>query len=118
MSVGDPMTKQRSPWQEIDPGDRGLDLASIGSEGVRMFVRQVGDGTLRSILAHEEGKWHLSISFVDHKGNPRRYPKWDEISHARYELMPADLYVAMILPPPDEFVAVHATTFHLHEIDP
>mgnify|MGYP001566944736 CR=1 FL=1 len=55
-------------------------------------------------------RWHLSIS------HPTRYPKWDEIKKARYKLLPADITVAMILPPPSEYVNLHRNCFHLHEI--
>jgi hypothetical protein len=57
--------------------------------------------------------WHLSIS------HPSRYPTWDEIKTARYELTPHDVTMAMILPPPAEYVNVVAqdNVFHLHEIE-
>jgi len=59
----------------------------------------------------------MSISFADHRGRLTRYPRWDEIAEARYSLVPADVTMALILPPPDEYVALHDTTFHLHEIE-
>lgn len=55
-------------------------------------------------------RWHLSIS------HPLRYPKWDEIKEARYRFLPADITVAMLLPPPSEYVNLHKNCFHLHEI--
>ena len=54
--------------------------------------------------------WHLSIS------HPYRYPTWDEIKAARYDLVPHDVTMAMLLPPPDEFVNIHQNCFHLHQI--
>lgn len=39
--------------------------------------------------------WHLSIS------RPDRYPSWDEVAKARYELLPKNLNVVMLLPPPE-----------------
>lgn len=56
-------------------------------------------------------RWHISIA---HK---QRYPTWDEIKAARYELVPHDVTMAMILPPPSEYVNLHSNCFHLHEID-
>ena len=56
-------------------------------------------------------RWHASIS------HPSRYPTWDEIKAARYELIPHNLTVAMILPPPSEYVNLHNNCFHLHEIE-
>lgn len=57
-------------------------------------------------------EWHLSIS------HPSRYPTWDEIKTARYELTPSDRTMALLLPPPGEYVNVAAqdNVFHLWEI--
>ena len=54
--------------------------------------------------------WHLSISC------PNRYPTLDEIKAARYDLLPLDVTMAMLLPPPDEYVNFHANCFHLHQL--
>src|SRR5262245_66359753 len=54
--------------------------------------------------------WHLSIA------HRRRYPTWDEIADARYELVPDDVTMAMLLPPPGEYVNLHEHCFHLWEI--
>lgn len=111
---GDPLTKQRSPWVEIDTS------AQLGAD-CRWLTRNVHDGTLAVCVAREplgpagQLEWHLSISHRDHRGQHRRYPTWDEIAHARYELLPDDVGFVMYLPPPAEFVACHPTTFHLHE---
>lgn len=53
---------------------------------------------------------HLSISCAD------RYPTWEEIKDARYNLLPLGQHFAMILPPPGEYVNVHPNCFHLLEI--
>lgn len=53
--------------------------------------------------------WHLSIS------STKRYPTWDEIAHARYELLPDDALMMMELPPKGEYINIHENTFHLHE---
>ena len=55
--------------------------------------------------------WHLSMS------HPSRYPTWDEIADVRYELVPPDVTMAMLLPPPEEYLNVHETTLHLWQID-
>lgn len=54
--------------------------------------------------------WHLSISHAN------RYPVWDEIKAARYELIPDHVTMCMILPPKAEYVNLQENTFHLHEI--
>jgi hypothetical protein len=56
-------------------------------------------------------RWHLSIS------HHNRYPHWDEIHEARYELIPNEAMMAMILPPREEYVNLHARCFHLYEIE-
>ncbi len=54
--------------------------------------------------------WHLSIS------TKTRYPVWDEIKEARYDLIPDEVTMAMLLPPKSEYVNFHPNTFHLHEM--
>jgi hypothetical protein len=72
-------------------------------------------GSVRVIRAVEPlgpgGKmaWHLSISCPD------RYPEWDELADARYDLLPHDRSFCMILPPPSDYVNAHNFVFHLHE---
>lgn len=117
MRPGDPLTKQRSPWRDI----QGMAVPVPGGVGTRWLERHVHDGTLAVCVAREPMgpggrlEWHLSISFRNHKGQPTRYPTWDEIAHARYELTPGDIDMVMHLPPASEFVACHPSTFHLHE---
>ena|SRR5579862_2784515 len=107
-AVGRPLTQARSEWSELDP----IVILDVTE---RMFERNVGDGRLRVIVGQEPDGWHLSISFADHRGQRSRYPRWDEIADARYRHVPDDVTMVMILPPPEEYVAVHDTTFHLHE---
>jgi hypothetical protein len=70
---------------------------------------------LRVIVGHEpigpagELRWHISIS------HPRRYPHWDEIKELRYQFIPDEATMAMLLPPRNEYVNVHPNCFHLHE---
>lgn len=54
--------------------------------------------------------YHMSISHTS------RYPTWDEISHARYQLLPDNITMAMLLPPTEQYVNLHERTFHLHQI--
>ena len=72
-------------------------------------------GSCQVLLGHEDHgnrmRWHLSISC------PHRYPKWEEIKDARYSLMPHDITVAQILPPPREYTNIHRNCFHLWEIE-
>lgn len=122
MSGPRPLSRPRSAWEESQtPASVEATLRASGAVSVRTFVRKVGDGTLYVFVSREPLgaagalEWHLSISHRDHRGGFRRYPSWDEIAHARYELLPPDLTFVMYLPPAEEYVAVHPTTFHLHE---
>ena len=92
--------------------------------GARCFQANVPDGHLSVLVSLDNGKWHLSIShrlsILNAEGQPEpgRIPTWDEIKEARYLYCPDDKHMAMILPPPKEFVNVHPTTMHLWEIQP
>ena len=77
--------------------------------GARMFM-QMGSGC-SVIVAVEGGAWHLSIA------HRHRYPKWNSIAKARYDLLPADVTMAMLLPPIHEYVNIHENCFHLWQID-
>lgn len=112
------------PWQRVQR-DAMADItaAATGAPGLRIYQRDVEDGHLSVMVgaeASENGpRWHLSISHRTNGRDPRpgRYPTWDEIKDARYRFMPGDITVAQILPPEDEYVNVHSTTFHLWQIE-
>jgi len=101
------------------------EVASRVQPGTRLFYCAVEDGQLRVLVSPPFGGagWHLSIShvtpFVGPSGKPfpGRYPTWDEIRDARYDLMPDKITAAMLLPPKAEYVNIHPTTFHLHQIE-
>lgn len=87
--------------------------------GMKCWQREVSDGHLSVLLAHEPDGWHMSISHrvVTPTGTmPGRYPTWDEIKDARYRFCPDDITMAQLLPPKSEFVNLHETTFHLWEV--
>jgi hypothetical protein len=107
--MSDPITRQRSAWVEFEHVPDHLGYACTWHR------RRVGDGSLVACVGEEPQGWHLSISFRDNRGNLSRYPRWDEILHAREQLLPMDVEFAMFLPRPEEYVALHDTTFHLHE---
>lgn len=117
-----PLTRQRSKWVPVSD-DHLAFLKTQGVEELAVSQRNVNDGHLTAIVAREpigsDGamQWHLSISHRTNHRPPRpgRYPTWDEIADARYLLLPDDRTFVMELPPPAEYVAVHDTTFHLHE---
>jgi len=82
----------------------------------KVFDRDVHDGRLTVILSVDAGDWHMSISHKWPGGNPGRYPSWDEIFQARYTFCPDDVTMVMMLPPKEEYVNMHETTFHLWEL--
>jgi len=108
-----PLERVRSRWER----DEDADLEILGTPAA-CWRRNVHDGRLAVLVALEPAGWHLSISHAPNGRGRGRYPSWDEIADARYTLLPDDIAVAMILPPADEYVALHDTTFHLHELGP
>lgn len=91
-----------------------------GSPGTRAWQKEVRDGHLSVFLSVENGLAHLSISHRRSDGTrlPGRYPTWDEIKDARYRFAPLGVTMAMLLPPQEQFVNVHETTFHLWQVTP
>lgn len=92
--------KPKPNWKKIDhpmPGDwyRWGDLTVC-----------VGDPM-------HEGGWHLSISHL------HRYPTWDEIFTAWYDLIPvaAEITGAIILPRKSEYVNLHPNCFHIYQLN-
>lgn len=59
-----------------------------------------------------EKLWHLSVS------QPYRYPTWDEIYTAWYDLVPDAEHIegAIILPRKSEYVNIHKNCFHVHQL--
>lgn len=89
----------------------------------KAFSKKIMDGYL-TVFAGKEPTgadrkmlWHLSISHKRNRNDPGRIPTWQEIKEARYAFCPDGVYMAMILPPKQEFVNLHPTTMHLHEIE-
>lgn len=88
----------------------------------RAYRTDDDSGFLVALVTHdlvEEGKklWHLSVSHRDKDDNPDRCPTWDELKHAMYRLVQADVPMVLILPrrstPANRYVDIHPTTLHL-----
>ena len=88
--------------------------------GAWLYRKEAEDGVLTVLTNVEDGLFHLSISHrvTDEDGfvRPGRYPTWDEIREAREEFCPANAVFVMYLPPKEEYVNLHPTTFHLWEL--
>jgi len=67
-------------------------------------------GRCTIIVSIDAGEWHLSIS------TPDAQPSYKEIKEARYKYLPADITVAQIFPPKEEFVNLHPYCHHLWQI--
>ena len=86
-------------------------LALQGLEpGTRLF--RMGKASIFVSPPFQGKGWHMSIARQD------RYPDWDEIAKAWYELVPeADRRTAvMVLPPRDEYINIHSNCFQVHEL--
>lgn len=96
-------------WKPVTLSDGVTDtMLACGSTDIRCFVR----GPVRCIISRDgiEKLWHISIS-CEH-----RYPSWDELKKARYDLIPDEVTMIMILPPKGEYVNIHENCFHWHEL--
>lgn len=69
-------------------------------------------GDTRAIVTKDDGLWHLSVSCQN------RYPSWDEIFTAWYDLVPDAQTItgAIILPRKSEYVNLHPNCFHVHQL--
>jgi len=103
---------KRQPIRRMFPIERMADQGTAMLMQPGTVLYSMGPCTIIVSPPFEEHGWHMSISCE------RRYPDWDEVAHARYKLLPASMTFAMMLPPPDEYVNLHQTCFHLHEIRP
>jgi hypothetical protein len=85
-----------------------FDIVELKSPLASAKAYRVGNCTV--MVGQENGLWHLSIS------NQERYPDWDTIKFARYQLCPKDILMAMILPAESEYVNIHSNCFHLWQL--
>lgn len=106
-----PLTPQLTPFRRRAKADQ-IHNGTL----VRAWRRLVADGRLNALVSDEPLGWHLSIAHVLDSGRPGRYPTWDEIVHARQQLLPDEAFFAMVLPPAADYINLHPTTFHLHQI--
>ncbi len=97
--------------------------------GGRTYDAVVDDGKLVAVVSHDAaaedgGKlWHLSVSHRGNDGEKIRVPTYDELKHAKYQLLPRDIDVPMVLIFPkkgiskEKFVDIFTTTLHLWEAE-
>ncbi len=96
---------RRRTFTEVPIPPEVRPLLEPGSRAYRM-------GRCQIIVSQQQAGWHLSIS------RPERLPTWEEVRDARYELVPDDATMALLLPPKTEYVNVHDYCLQLYEIPP
>jgi len=93
--------------------------------GGKAYQAQVADGWLVALVTRDEAGengrklWHISVSHRNHDNEPDRCPTFDELKHAAYRLVQAEVCWVLIFPrrttPTDHYVNLHETCLHLWE---
>ena len=91
-------------WKSIDKVIVGID----GTQGERFKA-----GYLRAVVSQDgpDAYWHLSVSH-----SAGIYPNWDQLADARYDLVPLDVDMALILPPPKDYTNFNEGVLQLTEV--
>lgn len=115
------MTEDMGGWER----DRGAEDVLKGQAGIepdiQVYTKRARDGTFLRVMVGtipRHGK-HLSISgsmYVGKYLQAGRYPTWDEIKDARYRFVADECEMVMHLPPKSDYINVHSSCFHLHEL--
>lgn len=104
--------------------------------GAVSFQKEVSDGVLLAILElrhpkrdndmFPKGRIHISVSHNSHlRGHnetigecniAKRIPSWDELKEVRQMFAPPDVNMAIMFPPPEKYVNIHASCIHLLQI--
>ena len=110
-----------TPGSVVDLSVAGLYWRQImaPSPEQKAYESACHDGLLFAIISRDKTDkgllWHMSVSW-DSNAKYSRCPNWDELKHAKYTLVPADVAMVLIFPRKSaEYVNVHETTLHLWE---
>lgn len=87
-----------------------MDMPSGIQAGLEPGSRAYMMGNCSVIVSLSGAGYHMSIA------RPDRYPSWDEVSKARYALIPDNVTMAMMLPPQSEFINIHSNCFQLWQV--
>jgi len=86
-------------------------LKTMAEKGeVEKDIRRFSYGYCQILVGRSKYGWHLSIS------HPYRLPEWDECKFARYNLVPDEANMALLMPPKAEYINVHGFCLHLWEV--
>ncbi len=94
---------RRRELREVPISQEVAQLLEPGSRAFRM-------GPCQIIVSKQRAGWHLSVS------RPDRLPTWEEVRDARYELVPDEATMALLLPPKSEYVNVYNFCLQMYEI--
>lgn len=114
----------------ISPEAKQIKWHRVGTDrrtGGFVYTADTGDGLLYAVVSHDaagkDGKllWHISVSHYDAQRKPDRCPTWDELKHAAYRLVQADVCFVLIFPkrstPAEHYVNIAETCLHLWETE-
>ena len=91
------------------------ELRAMFPPGVYLAVYRLGQCdivvTRARPAAGRRARYRLTVSHRD------RHPTWDELAEARYRILGAVPWMAIYLPPKDDYVNKHRNVFHMVECD-
>lgn len=101
--------------REVDTS-QDMNFQALINMGMQLGTRKYKMGRVSILVSPPDARvgqagWHMSIS------HPDRYPTWDEVASAWYQLVPdADNRVgAMMLPKKADYISIHNYCFQVHE---
>jgi len=104
-------THGRYTLTEVDPTSV-IDKMRENDEEIPPVIRTYRLNNCFVIVAYSKDLgWHMSISHDD------RLPNWDEIKTARYEFLPKDIIMAVLLPKEVDVFNENENYFHLWQIN-
>ena len=105
-------SQKTSRLGDLSQGGRGCIYETAQGDGTylsRPGARAYRYGSCVVVVGHEKGRWHISIS------HQNRLPKWEEVRDARYQFVPKEVTMVMVLPRPEQYVNIHPNCLHLWE---
>lgn len=103
-----------APLEEVPCGDQILIWQLQGRLGETRCYRMGGCfvmNSLEPVTGLARMGYHMSMS------HPKRYPTWDEIAKARYELIPNEVEMVMVLPPKERYINIHEYCLQLWDLE-